>query len=72
MYSKICTTIIIVNIILLILGKIWSKGSNCTSLLLVEVFVVVLKVDAEALTIKSCQPRGKHYQGKAEAKCIFI
>ena len=67
MYNKICTTII-VKIILLILGEIWSKWSNFTSLLLVEVFAEVAEVNTEALNIKSCQSRQKHCRGKAEAK----
>ena len=52
----------IVHIILLILGEIWSKGSNLTSLLLVDVFV----------NIKSYQDRQKDCQGSAKANCIFI
>ena len=62
---------IIVHIILLFLGEIWSKGSNFTSLLLVEVFAEVAEVaevNTEALNIKSCQSRQKHCRGKAEAK----
>ena len=43
----------IVHIILLILGETWSKGSNLMSLLLVDVFAEVAKVNAEALNIKS-------------------
>ena len=70
-YNNICTTII-VHIILLILGKIWSKGSNFTSLLLVKVFAEVAEVNTEALNIKSCQSGQKHCRGKAKAKCIFI
>ena len=62
----------IVHIIILIPGEMWSKGNNCTNLLLVEVFVKVAEVDNEALNIKSFQPRRKHGRGKAEAKCIFI
>ena len=54
----------------LFLVKYGVKGaSNLTSLLLVDVFA---EANAEALNIKSCQPRQKHCQGKAEAKCIFI
>ena len=41
------------QIILLILGKIWSKGNNFTSLLLAEVFAQVAEVNTEALNIKS-------------------
>ena len=67
-YNKICTTII-VNIILLIVCEIWSKGSNVTSLLLAEVFA---EVNTQALNIKSCEPRQKHCRGKAEAESIFI
>ena len=55
----------IVHIILLVLGEIWSYGSNLTSLFLVEVF-------AETLNIKSYQPRQKHCRGSAQTKCIFI
>ena len=55
--------------ILLILGEIWSKGSNLTSLRLVDIFT---EINAEALNIKSYQPRQKHGRGSAEAKCIFI
>ena len=69
-YNKICTTII-VHITLLILGEIWSKWSNFTSLLLVEVCGEVAEVNTKALNIKSCQPRQKHCRGKAKAKCIF-
>ena len=58
--------------ILLILGKIWSKGSNLTSLPLVNVFAEVPEVNTEALNIKSYQPRQKHCRGSAEAECIFI
>ena len=43
-----------VHIILLILGEIWNKASNLTSLLLIIIFA---QVNAEALNIKSCQPR---------------
>ena len=71
MYNKICATII-VHIILLILGEIWSEGSNLTTLVLVEVFDEVARVNVEALNIKSCQPQQKHCQEKAEANCIFI
>ena len=60
------------HIILLVIGEIWSKGSNLTSLVLVAVFAEVTKVNAEALNIKSCQPWQKYCQGSAEAKCIFI
>ena len=62
----------IVHIILLILGQIWSKGSNLTSLPLVNVFAEVAKVNTEALNIKSYQPRRKHCRRSAEAKYIFI
>ena len=44
------------HIILLILGEIWSKGSNLTSLLLVDIFVEVAEANAKALNIKSYQP----------------
>ena len=71
LYNKICTTII-VHIILLILCEICSKGIILTSLLLIEVFAEVAKVNAEADDINSCQPWEKNCQGKAEAKCIFI
>ena len=57
--------------ILLILGEIWSKGSNLTSLLLIDVFAEVAQVNAEALNIKSYQPRQKHCRGNAEEKCVF-
>ena len=50
MYNKICPAII-VHIILLNLGEIWSKESNLTSLLLVEVFAEVAEVNVEALNI---------------------
>ena len=69
--QQICTTII-VHTIRLILGEIWSKGSNLTNLLLVEIFAEVADVNTEAVNIKYCQPRQKHCRGKAEAKCIFI
>ena len=52
------------HIILLIFGKIWSKGSNFTSFLLVEVFAEVADGNTEALSIKSCQPRQKNCWGK--------
>ena len=71
MYKKICTRII-VHIILLILGELWSKESNFTSLLLVKVFVGVADVNTKALNIKFCRPQQKHCWGKANAKCIFI
>ena len=58
--------------ILLILGEIWSKASNLTSLLLVDAFAEAVQVNAEALNIKSYQPLQKHCRGSAEAKCIFI
>ena len=67
--NKIYTTIF-VHIILLILGEIWSKGSNLTSLHLAE--VQVAEVNTEAFNIKSCQPLQKYCRGKAGAKCIFI
>ena len=38
----------------------WSKGSNLTSLLLIDVFAEVAEVNAEALNIKSYQPRPKN------------
>ena len=56
MYNNICTTII-AHIILLILGEIWRKRSNLTSLLPVVVFAQVGKVNVEVLNIKSYQPR---------------
>ena len=62
----------IVHIILLILGEIWSKGSNLTSLLLIDVYAEVTQVNIKALNIKSYQPWQKHCQASAEAKCIFI
>ena len=37
------------HIILLILGEVWSKGSNFTSSLFVNVFAKVAEVNAEAL-----------------------
>ena len=58
--------------ILLILSEIWSKGSNVTSLLLVNIFAEVFQVNAEALNMKSYQPQQKHCRGSAEAKFIFI
>ena len=54
------------HIILLILGEVWSKGSNHTSLLFVDVFSKVGKVNVEA------KHRQKHCRGSAEAKCIFV
>ena len=62
----------ILHIILLITGEIWSKASNLTCLLLVNVFAEVPQVNAEALNIKSYHLRQKHCQGSAEAKFIFI
>ena len=50
----------IVHVILLILGEIWSKGSNLTILCLVDVFAEVAEVNAEAFNIKSYQPRQKN------------
>ena len=70
MYNKICTTII-VHIILLILGEIWSKGSNFTSLLLVEVFAEVVEVNIEAANIKSCQPRKKNIAEEKPKQNVF-
>ena len=70
--------------ILLVLGKIWSKGSNLTSLPLVNIFAEVAEVNAEALNIKSYRGNNMkiHFasallrqcfcRGSAEAKCIFI
>ena len=55
MGDKTCAATI-VHIILLILGEIWSKGSNLTNLLLVTVFVELTEVNAEALNVKFCQP----------------
>ena len=37
------------HIILLIVGEVWSKGSNFTSSLFVNVFAKVAEVNAEAL-----------------------
>ena len=54
----------IVHIILLIFVEIWS--------ILIDVFAKVAELNAEALNIKSYQPRQKHCWGSAEAKCIFI
>ena len=54
------------HVILLILCEIWSKGSNLTSLLLVNVFSEVAEVNAEALNIKSYQLWQKHYRRNAE------
>ena len=71
----------IVHMILFILGKIWSKGSNLTSLPLVNIFT---DVNAEALNIKSYRGNNMkiHFasallrqcfcRGSAEAKYIFI
>ena len=41
----------IVYIILLILGEIWSKGSNLTSSLFIDVFAKVADVNAEGLNV---------------------
>ena len=41
------------HVILDILGEIWCKGRNLTSLILVEVFAEVAKVNIEALNTKS-------------------
>ena len=54
--------------ILLIVGEIWSKGSNLTSLLLLNVFTKVAEVNAEAFNIKSYQPWQKHCREGAVAK----
>ena len=62
----------IVHIILLILDEIWSKGSNLTSLFLIDVFAEVAEVNTKALNIKSSQPWQKNCRGSAQAKCIFI
>ena len=35
-------------------------------------FAEAAQVNAKALNMKSYQPQQKHYQGSAEAKCIFI
>ena len=51
MYYNICTTIIV--FIILILGEIWRKGSNFTSLLHVDVFAEVTNVNTKALYINS-------------------
>ena len=47
---------------ILIFGEIWSKGSNLTSLLFIDIFAEVAEVNAEALNIKSYQPRQKRAQ----------
>ena len=60
------------HIVLLILGEIWSKESNLTSLLLVDVLVKVAEVNAEALNIKFHQSLQKNSRGSAEAKFIVI
>ena len=39
-----------------IFGETWSKGSNLTSLLLINVFAEVAEVNAKAPNIKSYQP----------------
>ena len=70
--SDLLKVLIELYTILLILGEIWSKGSNLTSLLLIDVFAEVAEVNAEALNIKFYQPWQKHCGGSAEAKCIFI
>ena len=62
----------VVHIILLILGEIWSKRSNLTSLLVVDIFVKIAKVNAKALNIKSYQLQQGHCRGSAKAKSIFI
>ena len=62
LYYKICATIM-AHITLLILGEIWRKRCNLTSLLLVVVFAEVGKVSVEVLNIKSYQPRQKHCRG---------
>ena len=46
--------------ILLILSEIRNKGSNLTSLLLVDIFAEVAEVNAEARNTKSYQPRQKY------------
>ena len=51
MYNKICATIIL-HIILLILGEILSKRNNFTSLLLVEDFAEIADVNTKALNIR--------------------
>ena len=61
LYYNICTTII-AHITLLILGEIWRKRCNLTSLILV-VFAEVGKVNVEVLDIKSYQPQQKHCRG---------
>ena len=43
------------HIILLILGEVWSKGSNFTSSLFVNVFAKVAEVNAEALKVTVIQ-----------------
>ena len=55
---------------LLILGKIWSKWSSLTSLLLIEVFAEVAEVNAEALNIKACQHQQK-LSRKSQGKMHF-
>ena len=47
-----------------------EQRTSLTSLILIEVFAEITEVNTEALNIKSCQPRQKHYRGKAEAKCF--
>ena len=61
----------IVHIILLVLGEMWSKASNLTSLLLVDVFAEVAQANAESLNIKSYQPRQKTLPRKGWGKMYF-
>ena len=56
---------------LLILCETWSKRSNLTSLLIVEVSGEVAKVNTKALNIKSYQPRQKHCRGKKSRQNLF-
>ena len=53
MYTSDLLKFWIVHITLLILGEIWIKASNLTSLLLIDVFVKVAQGNVEALNIKS-------------------
>ena len=51
--------------------QVYFIPNKLTSLLPVDVFAEVDQVNAEALNIKSYQPRQKHCRGSAEAKRIF-
>ena len=59
---------------LLFLVKYGVKGATLQVyfLSMFSVFAEVAQVNAEALNIKSYQPRQKHCRGSAEAKFIFI